>query len=219
MVLVKKKNGKLRVCVGYGKLNACTQNDHFPLPSLKADIIFGLVLEISPMACKSLKGGMPITRRMRKVKTRVTARVQLQGEGRNVKAIEIEVMVVDKVVPNVLVDGGNGLNILPEYTMRRLYLSLTGSSPFVINMVNQISTMPLGIINDCNISKRGEEYLITFHVIKIYSNKNIFLILLERPWLRMSDAIVNWGGVKPSITYGPKDNRVKARGVHCTKLV
>ena len=25
----------------------------------------------------------------------------------------------------------------------------------------------------------------------------------------MTDAIVDWGGVKPSITYGPKDNRVK----------
>ena len=32
MVLVKKKNGKLRVCMDYRKLNACTQNDHFPLP-------------------------------------------------------------------------------------------------------------------------------------------------------------------------------------------
>ena len=32
MVLVKKKNGKLRVCVDYQKLNACTQNDYFPLP-------------------------------------------------------------------------------------------------------------------------------------------------------------------------------------------
>ena len=32
MVLVKKKNGKLRVCVDYRKLNACTQKDHFPLP-------------------------------------------------------------------------------------------------------------------------------------------------------------------------------------------
>ena len=25
----------------------------------------------------------------------------------------------------------------------------------------------------------------------------------------MVDAIVNWGGAKPSITYDPKDNRVK----------
>ena len=30
MVLVRKKNGKLRVCVDYQKLNACTQKDHFP---------------------------------------------------------------------------------------------------------------------------------------------------------------------------------------------
>ena len=35
MVLVKKKNGKLRVCVNYRKLNACTQNDHFPLPFIR----------------------------------------------------------------------------------------------------------------------------------------------------------------------------------------
>ena len=28
-------------------------------------------------------------------------------------------MVVDKVVPNVLVDGGSGLNILSEHTMRK----------------------------------------------------------------------------------------------------
>jgi hypothetical protein len=32
MVLVKKKNGKLRVYVDYRKLSVCTQNDHFPLP-------------------------------------------------------------------------------------------------------------------------------------------------------------------------------------------
>ena len=30
MVLVKKKTDKLRVCVDYRKLNACTQKNHFP---------------------------------------------------------------------------------------------------------------------------------------------------------------------------------------------
>ena len=55
------------------------------------------------------------------------------------KAVEIEVIVVDKVVSNVLVDGGNGLNILPEHTMKMLGLSLMGPSPFVINMANQKS--------------------------------------------------------------------------------
>ena len=51
---------------------------------------------------------MPVTRRTRKPKTILYVRVQLQGKNREVKAVEIEVMVVDKVVPNVLVDGGSG---------------------------------------------------------------------------------------------------------------
>ena len=32
MVIVEKKNMKLRICVDYRKLNACTQKDHFSLP-------------------------------------------------------------------------------------------------------------------------------------------------------------------------------------------
>ena len=43
----------------------------------------------------------------------------------------------------------------------------------------------------------------------MYDNKDVFPILLGRPWLRMADVIVDRVGLKPSITYGPKDNRVK----------
>ena len=34
MVLVRKKNGKLRVCIDYRALNKCTVKDDFPLPFL-----------------------------------------------------------------------------------------------------------------------------------------------------------------------------------------
>ena len=179
------------------------------LSSLKADITFGQLLEISPTARKTLKEGMPVNKRTRKVKTRVMARVQMQGGGREVNAIEIEIMVVDKVVPNVLVDGGSGLNILPKHTMKRLGLSLTGASPFIINMANQIPVVPLRMIKDCRISTGGEKNVVTFHVIKMHCNNDTFSILLGRPWLRISDAIVDWGRVKSSITYGPNDNRVQ----------
>ena len=43
----------------------------------------------------------------------------------------------------------------------------------------------------------------------MHFNKGTFPILLGKPWLRMADFLVDWKGVKPSITYGPKDNRVK----------
>ena len=46
------------------------------LSSLKADITFGQLLETSPMARKTLKEEIPVTRRTRKPKTRVSARVQ-----------------------------------------------------------------------------------------------------------------------------------------------
>ena len=118
-------------------------------------------------------------------------------------------MMVDKVVPNVLVDGGSGLNIIPEHTMKKLGLSLTCPSPFIINMANQSPAVLLRMMKDCRISTGREEYVVTFHVIRMHSNKDTFLILLGRPWLRMSDAIVDCGGVKPSITYRSEDTRVK----------
>ena len=126
------------------------------LSSLKADIVFGQLLEISPVASKTLKDGMPVNRRAKRPKTRVSARVQMQKKTREVKAVEIEVTIVDKVVPHVLVDSGSSLNILPEHTMRKVKLSLTGPSPFVINMANQSPVVPVGIIKDCRLSTGGE---------------------------------------------------------------
>ena len=79
------------------------------------------------MGRKTLKERMPVTKRTKKVKNRVAARIQMKGGRRDVKKVEIEVIMVDKVVPNVLVDGGSGLNILPEHTMKKLGLSLTGT--------------------------------------------------------------------------------------------
>ena len=105
---------------------------------------------------------MPVIRRTRKPKTRVSARVQWQGKGRAVKAVEIEGIVVDKVVPNVLIDGGRGLNILSEHIMKKLGLILTGPSPSVINMANQSPAVPLGMIKACHLSTGGEEYTVTF---------------------------------------------------------
>ena len=98
---------------------------------------------------------------------------------------------MDKVVPNVLVDGGSGLNIMPKRTLKQLGLHLIGPSPFIINMANQILSVSLGMVKDCRIYIGCEEYIVIFHVIKMHFTKDTFSILLGRPWSRMADAIVD----------------------------
>ncbi len=43
IVLMPKKNGKLRICVDFGKLNAVTKKDSYPLPFIDEviDIVAG----------------------------------------------------------------------------------------------------------------------------------------------------------------------------------
>lgn len=52
------------------------------------------------------------------------------------KVVEIEVIIVDKVVSNVFIDGGSGFNIMLFYIMEKLGLNLIGFLLFVLNMVD-----------------------------------------------------------------------------------
>lgn len=181
------------------------------LRRVKADITIAQLLEVSPSLRKNLKERLPGVRRRRKPQKRMVARVQSTARPVDVKAVEIEVTIVDKVVPHVLIDGGSGLNIMPLHTMEKLGLSLTGPSPFVLNMADQSPAKPLGQISNCKISTGGEDYLVTFHVIRMHTSKESFPLLLGRPWLRMANATIMWGGDKPSIVYGPCENPTKVR--------
>ena len=181
------------------------------LHKMKVDITLAQLLEVSPLMRKNFKDGLPVAKRKRKVKSKLVARAEAGVKPFDVQAAEIEVEIVDKVIPNVLIDGGSGLNIMPFHTMEKLGLSLTGPSPFVLNMADQSPAKPVGQIKDCRMITGGVEYLVTFHVIKMFASKEAFPLLLGRPWLRMSNATVYWGGEKPTISYGPPTNSTKVR--------
>ncbi len=51
--------------------------------------------------------------------------------------VEIEVEVMDKIIPHVIVDDGSNVNIMPESTMLRLGLSITGPSPWKVKLADQ----------------------------------------------------------------------------------
>lgn len=88
------------------------------------DITLGELLEISPIARMTFKEGMPVVKRNGRVKDQVAARMQPPNKSLDVKAVQIKTTIVDKVVPNVRVGRGSGLNILTAQTMVKLKFSL-----------------------------------------------------------------------------------------------
>ena len=179
------------------------------LHNMKANISIAQLLQLAPSATKVLKKEIPMARKLKR-RPQVAARVSIfhrpTSKACEVKAVEIEATIVDKVLPKVLVDGGSGVNIMPLHTMEQLGLQITEPSPYVINMANQTPEAPVGQITGCKMSTGGEVYTMTFQVLKMHTNKNSFSLLLGRPWLRASNAMVNWGGDKPHIIYGPEAN-------------
>ncbi len=180
------------------------------LRRIRADISIAQLLELSGETRKLLKTKLPIRSR-RKSKVKVAARAQAINKSADVRAVELEASIVDKVLPNTLVDGGSSLNIMPVHTMQKLGLSLTGPSSIVISMANQSPAKPVGQIKDCQVMVGGEVYTLTIHVIQTHAVKDSFPLLLGRPWLRASEAVVNWGGHKPHISFGPAHNRTKVK--------
>lgn len=83
------------------------------LGRFKAGFIIAQLLEISPITKKALKYGALVVQRNRKRRTRVVARLQPTEKPFVVKIVEIDVTLVDKVIPNTLVDKGSRLNIMP----------------------------------------------------------------------------------------------------------
>lgn len=61
-------------------------------------------------------------KKIKKLKARIVARLQPSVKPFIIKMVEIEVMIVDKVILNALVDRGSGLNIMSIKIIEKLGL-------------------------------------------------------------------------------------------------
>lgn len=115
-----------------------------------------------------------------------------------VKKIELEVLIINKIILYTIVDRSSSLNIMPIQTMKKLDLNITVPSSYVINMVNQSQDTPLDQIKGCRIITSSKKYFLTFHIIHMDLSRNSYLLLLDRPWLKATKAKIDWGGKKIS---------------------
>ena len=178
------------------------------LCSLRANISLAQLIQVAPALRKEFKEGATQVRKA-KIPTMAVEvrRTPLGDEG----PIEVEVEIMDKIIPHTLVDGGSGINIMPLSTLEKLGLELTGPSPFVINVADQRQVTPLGQVKDCLMKVGGEVYTITFQVLRLPVTSKSYPILLGRDWLRRANATTEWSTGTSQITFGPPHNRTTTR--------
>ncbi|CAM6063567.1 unnamed protein product [Sphagnum tenellum] len=100
----------------------------------KANISFGQLIQIAPSFRKEMKEGATNHRKPKNMS--IVAKVALESNDPKLNErekddvfgygqVEIEVEVMDKIIPHVIVDDGSILNIMLESTMLRLGSSVT----------------------------------------------------------------------------------------------
>jgi len=109
----------------------------------------------------------------------------------------IKVESMDKIILHVIMDDASNVNIMPESTMLRLGLSITGPSPWKVKLANQRPLKPQGQIKDLSIRVGDEEYIVTFYVLRMHDEDGGYPLLLGRKWLWLVGGIVNWHAKTP----------------------
>jgi hypothetical protein len=123
----------------------------------------------------------------------------------------ISVIVKNRRVPNVLIDGGLGVNIITDTLRRKLGLNKIEPTPFTIKMADQRKVMPKGIIRDVRLDVGGIVIRTTLTVIDMVSTEDSYSLLLGRPWLKEAQAQHDWPLNKLTLIQG--GSKVELRGL------
>ena len=93
----------------------------------------------------------------------------------------IIVIVEKKQVPNTLIDGRSGMNIITDTLRKKLGLQNIEPRPITIKMADQRKVMRKGIIQDVCLDVGKIVIRTTLTVINMVSTKDNYSLLLERP--------------------------------------
>ncbi len=93
----------------------------------------------------------------------------------------IQVQMGKNMVDGVILDGGNGVNIITEQLRARLRLPKWKPTPYNLQMANQTTTKPMGLIKDLKMYVHSISYIATFIILhKIVVDSN-YSMLFGKP--------------------------------------
>jgi hypothetical protein len=190
----------------------------------RANISFGQLIQLAPSLRKQMREGATVRREARFLdETKCAEDFELNSMEEDWDVIEIDVQIVDKIIPHTMIDEGSSINVMPLSTMNKLGLSITEPSFSVIHVADHRTCKPSGRIRNLNVNTGGENYKLTFEVLPIKGGPGDFPLLLGRGFLRKSGGVANWSAKKPIFTYGPPTNRttvlIKPRAFFYDKVI
>ena len=162
----------------------------------KANISIGKLLEIALYCNKRV---MAALNSQEGELEKPTSTYQVTAKAFDKEMPMISIIVKNRRVPNVLIDGGSGVNIITDTLRRKLGLK---PAPFTIEMANQRKVMPKGIIRDVRLDVGGIVIRTTLTVIDMVSTEDSYSLLLGKPWLKEAQAQHDWPLNKLTLTQG-----------------
>ncbi|MCO5613009.1 hypothetical protein L7F22_067282 [Adiantum nelumboides] len=105
----------------------------------------------------------------------------------------LTVNILGKQFSRVIVDGGFGINLMPNFTMLALGLQPTRPAPFTVTLADQRIVYPLGNVDKVPVQVQDFTFSLDFVVVRLPQVEGGFPLLIGRPWLRHTKALHDWG--------------------------
>ena len=109
------------------------------------------------------------------------------------KVPTIKVEFDGRIFEEVLLDGGSGVNILPEIVYLSMAVQKLEPAPFQVKMADQRRLQPLGILKDQRITISGLHFIVNFVVLRMQAKEISYPMLLGRPWFKTAKVRQDWG--------------------------
>lgn len=116
----------------------------------------------------------------------------------------LEVKYAGMQIHGALLDGGSGVNILPESVCRKLGITDFENAPFQVRMADQRRIQPLGIIRGKILEVSGLKFDVNFVVLRLEESEKHYPMILGRPWLRAAKVKQDWGADRIVIRKGKR---------------
>lgn len=100
----------------------------------------------------------------------------VQPEDVDYRVPKIKVQYQQEDITGALVDGGSGVNILPEFMYKKLKLSRLEEAPFQLKMADQRRIQPLGILRNQEIIISSLLFSTNFLVLKMDEGAKAFAV-------------------------------------------